>query len=59
MQGPFDRPWKSVNKAMSVIWLFVELQFCVSDEYTKDEFIVDREDRGKMEYYGEFCCIHG
>jgi len=54
MQGPFDQPWKSVNKAVRVIRLFVKLQFCASEEYTKDEFIIDREDRGVMEYYKEF-----
>jgi len=59
MQGPFDWPWKSVNKAMRVIWLFIELQFCVSEEYMKDEFVINKEDRGVTEYYEEFCCIHG
>ena len=59
MQGPFDQPWKLVNKAVRVIQLFVKLQFCASDEYTKDKFVINREDRGKTEYYGEFCCIRG
>jgi len=59
MQGPFDWPWKPVNKAVRVVQLFIELQFCASEVYMKDRFAVNREDRGKTEYNEEFCYICG